>query len=320
MNKSLFILLLLINIIVVFTAGIYRVNVNSDSYLNVRSGPGTGYSIVNSLKRNKYIYVTSISNGWAKFYRGYVSTSYIVKVTKGTNYRTTDDLNFRVGPSTSYNIITTLKKGTTVTYFARDPWNDGWGITNRGYCSMNYLKKVTTTTSKSKTSTSKPKASSTKSKASSSSIILNTKRIVQKGDYRVYHQASGATLDYSGCLVCSLTMAYNQIYNKKLDAIQYANRFMQFSGRGNADVYGNGFTNVYPATLDNVLNYLKQKKTVIYGSWGSNSHFVAVYGYTGNYKKPLKSSDFLIHDPYNSYTRLSQHINTHPNSPQIICK
>ena len=49
--------------------------------LNVRSGPGMGYSIIGSLTYNQVISVTSISGGWAKFRyidrTGYVSAEYL---------------------------------------------------------------------------------------------------------------------------------------------------------------------------------------------------------------------------------------------------
>lgn len=49
--------------------------------LNIRSGPGTNYSIVGQLYYGDAILVTSISNGWAKFlYKGvyrYVSDDYL---------------------------------------------------------------------------------------------------------------------------------------------------------------------------------------------------------------------------------------------------
>lgn len=35
--------------------------------LNVRSGPGTGYSVIGTLTYGQAVLVTSISNGWAKF-------------------------------------------------------------------------------------------------------------------------------------------------------------------------------------------------------------------------------------------------------------
>lgn len=41
--------------------------------LNVRSGPGTSYSIIGTLSRGQAVLVTSISNGWARF--GFANTT-----------------------------------------------------------------------------------------------------------------------------------------------------------------------------------------------------------------------------------------------------
>ena len=56
----------------------YRVTATE---LNVRSGPGTGYSSIGTLKKGAIIKVKSISNGWAKFtfagQTAYVSADYL---------------------------------------------------------------------------------------------------------------------------------------------------------------------------------------------------------------------------------------------------
>jgi predicted chitinase len=53
------------------------------SVVNIRSGPGTTYNIVGSLSAGQTVVVTSISNGWAKFSKGYSSASYLTKVSSG---------------------------------------------------------------------------------------------------------------------------------------------------------------------------------------------------------------------------------------------
>jgi len=138
MRIILLFILLLINAICVLSGIVYKVTADA---LNIRSGPGTNYSVVGLLKKNQLIYVTSQSKQWARFYKGYVSRSYLKKATGAVKYVTTTGLNFRVGPSTNKSIITTLNKGTVVNYYGRDPFNKGWGVTNRGYASMTYLKK-----------------------------------------------------------------------------------------------------------------------------------------------------------------------------------
>jgi len=67
--------------------------------------------------------------------------------------------------------------------------------------------------------------------------------------------------------------------------------------------------------LNNLLGSLKNNHIAVFGSVGSRgSHFIAVYGYTGDYKYPLKAQDFLIHDPSRKErSRLSDHIADYPN-------
>lgn len=138
MKSLLSLSVLLINVISVLSAAVYRVKV--DTTLNVRKAANTKSAVVASLRNGQYIYATGISNGFAKFYKGYASTSYLTKVTSGGNNYvvTADALNFRTGPS--QNVITTLKQGTTVKVYGTDPFNSGWYVTNRGYASTSYLK------------------------------------------------------------------------------------------------------------------------------------------------------------------------------------
>jgi len=139
-------LIILISIAYVIAGTVYKVKVSST--LNIRKSASTTGSVVGSLKNGQLIYVTSVSKGWAKFYKGYVSTSYLTKVTSGSSYVTTDNVNFRTGPSTNYGIITTKKKNVAVTYFGKDPFSTSWAVTNYGYVSTKYIKaKSTSTTS-----------------------------------------------------------------------------------------------------------------------------------------------------------------------------
>jgi len=137
MNCFNIFLILLSSIACVLSGTVYRVKV--DSSLNVRKGPGIGYSIVDTLKNGEVIYATSVGNGWAKFYKGYARTTYLTAISSGTPYVTTTSVNCRTGPSTSYSIISTTSKGDTVTYFGKDPFST-WSVTNRGYMSSYYIK------------------------------------------------------------------------------------------------------------------------------------------------------------------------------------
>jgi len=172
-------LVFLISVACTLSAGVYRVRVDEID-LNVRKEATTKSDIVGHLKDGQYIYATSVSNGWAKFHKGYASTNYLIKVSNGdgTDYKTNDNLNFRTGPSTDYKIITTLKKGTTVSYFGKDPFNSEWAVTNQGYASLKYLDKV----GGKKSSTKSSKSTATKT---SKSTATSTSKSSTSGVYRV---------------------------------------------------------------------------------------------------------------------------------------
>jgi peptidoglycan/xylan/chitin deacetylase (PgdA/CDA1 family) len=119
--------------------------------LNLRSGPGTGYSILAVIPKGTTVSVESISGGWGKLTyagkTGYSSMTYLTLATAPTNDLrvTTANLNFRTGPGTSYSIIATIPKGTTVNVLSE---SGGWARFvyggRTGYSSSAYLSKTTT--------------------------------------------------------------------------------------------------------------------------------------------------------------------------------
>ena len=89
--------------------------------LNVRSGPSTTYSIIDTLKQNDEVKVISIEDGWAKIKHndeiGYVSAEYLSDKKVETiqiKYVNATTLNVRSGPDTTYEILTTYKYGQEV--------------------------------------------------------------------------------------------------------------------------------------------------------------------------------------------------------------
>jgi len=134
-------LIILISVAYAIAGTIYKVKV--DTSLNIRKAAKKTGAIVGTLKNGQYIYATSVAKGWAKFYKGYVSTDYLTKVTSGSSYIATNDLSFRTGPSTNYGIISTKKKGTAITYFGKDPFTTTWSVTNYGYVNSKYIKAKT---------------------------------------------------------------------------------------------------------------------------------------------------------------------------------
>ena len=147
------------------TSGTGVVNCSS---LNVRSGAGTGYSVVTTVSRNQSVTITSKTkdgNGdtWygvsftksGSSYKGYVFAEYITVTGDDSSDSTTsipatvncDSLNMRSGPGTNNSVVTTLSKGTEVVIIGEDKDSGGtlWykiTVENKtGYVHSAYLTK-----------------------------------------------------------------------------------------------------------------------------------------------------------------------------------
>lgn len=137
--------------------------------LNVRSGPGTGYSRVGSLKKGASVTVLETVDGWYKVtsgdVTGYVSSQYVTlgasapatgpevkteetpteePVSEETEVRDglvmTNSLNIRSGPGTGYDRVGSLKAGNIITILSE---NNGWYKISTGsltgYVSAKYV-------------------------------------------------------------------------------------------------------------------------------------------------------------------------------------
>lgn len=115
--------------------------------LNVRSGPGTDHEKVAVVtERTRYAYYQMDGN-WVRIESGWVSTEYFYL--EGTTAEdslngtvTTDDLNIRTGPATSFKSIGTLKSGDAVQILGQA---DGWGYTGQGWVNMQHIEATYTT-------------------------------------------------------------------------------------------------------------------------------------------------------------------------------
>ena len=109
--------------------------------LNVRLGPGTNYPKVRSVTMaTRYAYYQLV-DGWARIEDGWVSTDYFYVEGTTTDSAitgtvTTNDLNIRSGPNTSFRSQGTYQKGDTVEILAQV---DAWGYTPQGWVFMNYV-------------------------------------------------------------------------------------------------------------------------------------------------------------------------------------
>ena len=101
--------------------------------INFRSGPSTSYASQGIVSKGTTVEFLSASNNWAKVIydgvTGYMYASYLSPVTNTTSpspaipntsvYRTTANVNFRTGPSTSYASNGIIRKGTTLDYISQ---------------------------------------------------------------------------------------------------------------------------------------------------------------------------------------------------------
>ena len=118
--------------------------VTANSGLNIRSGAGTGYSVVGSLKNGQSVTVYEEMNGWSRIGNGqWVSSQYLTtnasqQVSYPTKYVTANGgLNVRAGAGTNYKKVKALPKGAKVTvYETRNGWSR---IGNGQWVSSRYL-------------------------------------------------------------------------------------------------------------------------------------------------------------------------------------
>jgi SpoIID/LytB domain protein len=130
--------------------------VTASPSLNVRSGPGTSYGIIGSLKSNAKVTITGKSGSWYRVKygggSGYVTKEYIkiTKVTKKSVYPfkakvniASGKLTVRSGAGSKYKALGSLKKNKKITIKgAKGSW---YRITYKGkkaYITKKYIKKL----------------------------------------------------------------------------------------------------------------------------------------------------------------------------------
>lgn len=118
-----------------------------------RTGAGTGYTALGTVAKGSKLSITGSESGWYKFlYQGktyYISGQY-VKLTVKTPYSSTKDAEitdngvfFRMGPATSFNVMSYLSKGTKLTLLGE--YNGWYAVkvgSTEGYVYKTYVKTV----------------------------------------------------------------------------------------------------------------------------------------------------------------------------------
>lgn len=183
--------------------------------LNVRKGPSTDYSIVETVREGTQLkYISTCSNGWYKVeYKGsirYISNEYSkLKTISGTSNENKDNikkvgkvistkLNIRNGPGTNYSIKKTMKKGSIVGIIRSD--SNGWSKvklsnSSTGYVFSDYMKTYAGDSSDIKVTYIKTSVSSTSNKKIDK--VISTLK-AQVGKPYVYGAAGPNSFDCSG--------------------------------------------------------------------------------------------------------------------------
>ncbi len=129
--------------------------INVQEWLRVRSGPGTGYSVVEYLKPKQRVEIleqkTVGSMVWARISSGWISMDYVILDRNGSSSSAPSggqggtvvncsELRIRSGPSTGYSVVGYLKPGTRVAI--TDKRKNGsmiWGKISNGWISLDYV-------------------------------------------------------------------------------------------------------------------------------------------------------------------------------------
>ena len=111
------------------------------SALNVRIGPGTDYTKIKEIPMGMRYAYYEVADEWVRIGDGWVSTEYFyVEGTTAedatTGIITTNDLNVRTGPDTSFQRIGSYMEDDSIQILAIV---NGWGYTEDGWISMMYV-------------------------------------------------------------------------------------------------------------------------------------------------------------------------------------
>jgi uncharacterized protein YgiM (DUF1202 family) len=263
--------------------------------LNIRSGPGMGYSVKSSLKSGAAVTLISRTGSWwrveyASGVYGYAHSAYISPVSGSyAAYVATegDRLNVRSGAGTGYGITGKLNNGTGIVVLSN---SGSWlkilynGVST-GYVSAAYVK-----------------AYGSSYAAVSLSVPIYKQRDSRWSSVKI--GSSGGTIGSIGCTTCCLAMTESYRTGSTLTPSAMASRLSYTSGGAlywpdNYTVTTNS-TN-YLATIYDLLS--AGKPAIISGkNSGGGTHWVVVTGFTGG---ALSPSNFTINDPGTSATTLA---------------
>ena len=130
------------------------------SYVNLRSGAGTNYSVITCMAKNtKFTFVDGklYNSKWYKIKlksnskTGYVTKEYVAVSSSATassvtGYVSDDYVNLRSGAGTNYSVVGCLRKNTKLTFVSTSLYNSAWykvkvtSTSKTGYIKKDYVK------------------------------------------------------------------------------------------------------------------------------------------------------------------------------------
>lgn len=120
------------------------VTVTAPIGVNIRSGPGTGYSVVGGLGYGAQVSTYGSSSGWYRVNGGWISSSYTSAGGSGSGgggqpgtVSASSGLLIRSGPGTGYGVVGSLGYGARVPIYRS---SNGWYRTDGGWVSASYVR------------------------------------------------------------------------------------------------------------------------------------------------------------------------------------
>lgn len=197
----------------------------SDSYVNLRSGAGTGNSVVTTMDKNtgfEFVDSQLYSSSWYKIRllsnskSGYVHKDYVKACSSDTGYVNDSDVNLRSGAGTNYSVVTTMSKNTKFAFISTSLYSSNWYNVLLSNGKMGYIYKTYATKNSSSSSSDDDDSSSDSS--SSDTGYVNDSDV---------NLRSGAGTSYSVVTMMSkntkFTFISTQLYNSNWYNIKLSN-------------------------------------------------------------------------------------------------
>ncbi len=169
------------------------------SYVYIRSGPGTGNSVLGGCLKGSSVKIISEQSGWYKIsynnIEGYMSSAYIEKSGSGTYGTVTGSVvNLRSGPGTSNSIVAMVTAGTQLPVL--DSSGDWYKVAyneSTAYISADYFKTTPGSTGDTGSTGTGSSSGSTSGSSGSAVTVTGTGRV----NYAVVNLRSGPGTTYS---------------------------------------------------------------------------------------------------------------------------